>query len=151
MSQKVNLNELEPQQILQFKAQINKELDNLQGSFRALKLAQMKYKECHENVQRVNVSPNQEIMVPLTASLYLPGKIKDNDKFLIDVGTGYYVEKSSEEAVKFFDGRLSKLNQDSTKLTQLIREKLQLVQRVDEVLREKLAVQQKEIEKQHAK
>ncbi|QPG74654.1 hypothetical protein FOA43_001986 [Brettanomyces nanus] len=135
------------QHILQFKTQINKELDNLQGSFRALKVAQMKYKECYENVKSVNGNPNQELMVPLTASLYLPGKIEDNDKFLIDVGTGYYVEKNSQEALEFFDGRLSKLTEDSSKLTGLIKEKIQLVQSIDQVLRDKLSQQQQQLQK----
>ncbi len=143
----MNLTELEPQQILQFKAQINKELDNLHNSFSALKVAQMKYKECHSDVKKVNANPKQDIMVPLTASLYVPGKIKDSDKFLIDVGTGYYVEKSCGEALEFFQGRLDKLNEDSSKLSSLIKEKVQLIQRVDQVLRQKLAEQQKGLEK----
>lgn len=33
------------------------------------------------------------MLVPLTSSLYVPGKIVDCDKVMVDVGTGYYVEK----------------------------------------------------------
>ena len=32
-------------------------------------------------------------LLPLTASLYVPGRIVDTDKVIVDVGTGYYVEK----------------------------------------------------------
>jgi prefoldin alpha subunit len=31
--------------------------------------------------------------VPLTSSLYVPGKLRDAENVLIDVGTGYYVQK----------------------------------------------------------
>ena len=34
------------------------------------------------------------MLVPLTASLYVPGKLDDADKVLVDVGTGYFVEVS---------------------------------------------------------
>ena len=32
-------------------------------------------------------------MVPLTSSLYVPGKLRDMENVIIDVGTGYYVQK----------------------------------------------------------
>ena len=32
-------------------------------------------------------------MVPLTNSLYVPGKLCDPDHVIVDVGTGYFVRK----------------------------------------------------------
>lgn len=40
------------------------------------------------------------MLVPLTASLYVPGTLDDADKVLVDVGTGYFIEVSAE--VPFF-------------------------------------------------
>ena len=34
-------------------------------------------------------------MVPLTNSLYVRGKLADPDRVIVDVGTGFYVEKVS--------------------------------------------------------
>lgn len=34
------------------------------------------------------------MLVPLTASLYVPGTLDDADKVLVDVGTGYFIEVS---------------------------------------------------------
>ena len=33
------------------------------------------------------------ILVPLTNSLYVPGKLADVENVIVDVGTGYYVKK----------------------------------------------------------
>ena len=33
------------------------------------------------------------ILVPLTNSLYVPGKLSDPEHVIVDVGTGYYVQK----------------------------------------------------------
>tara|TARA_R110002060_G_scaffold65606_4_gene74622 strand:+ start:423 stop:587 length:165 start_codon:yes stop_codon:yes gene_type:complete len=33
------------------------------------------------------------ILVPLTTSLYVPGTLADPDNVIVDVGTGFYVEK----------------------------------------------------------
>lgn len=38
------------------------------------------------------VCAGKKILVPLTASLYVPGYLDDADKVLVDVGTGYFVE-----------------------------------------------------------
>lgn len=32
------------------------------------------------------------MLVPLTASLYVPGMLDDSEKVLVDVGTGYFIE-----------------------------------------------------------
>ena len=36
---------------------------------------------------------DKTILVPLTNSLYVPGKLKDTEHVIVDVGTGYYVKK----------------------------------------------------------
>lgn len=38
-------------------------------------------------------STDGSILVPLTNSLYVPGRIKDKGNVIIDVGTGYFVKK----------------------------------------------------------
>ena len=37
-------------------------------------------------------TPGKPMLVPLTQSLYAPGKLGDTGKVLIDIGTGYFVE-----------------------------------------------------------
>ena len=36
---------------------------------------------------------DRTILVPLTNSLYVPGKLSDTENVIVDVGTGYYVKK----------------------------------------------------------
>lgn len=38
---------------------------------------------------------NKDILVPLTNSLYVKGKLSNPDRVIVDVGTGFYVEKAS--------------------------------------------------------
>ena len=40
-----------------------------------------------------NLFPDKTTLVPLTNSLYVPGKLCDAERFIVDVGTGYYVKK----------------------------------------------------------
>ena len=36
---------------------------------------------------------DKTVLVPLTGSLYVPGKLCDVENVMVDVGTGYYVQK----------------------------------------------------------
>lgn len=43
----------------------------------------------------------KEVLVPLTSSLYVPGKLADTDMVVVDIGTGYYVRKVSSPPSSF--------------------------------------------------
>lgn len=46
------------------------------------------------DVEGMNVeSRGKRILVPLTSSLYVPGRITDPEHMVVDIGTGYYVKK----------------------------------------------------------
>lgn len=36
---------------------------------------------------------DKKVLIPLTGSLYVPGRIADPENVLVDIGTGYFVEK----------------------------------------------------------
>ena len=46
------------------------------------------------------------MLVPLTASLYVPGTLDDADRVLVDIGTGYFVEVSWDKFDGFFEYHL---------------------------------------------
>lgn len=137
----VNLASLEPQQLMAFKQSTQQELAHLQSSFDALIIAQNKYKDCINSVNMIEQNKgsegDKEMLIPLTSSLYINGFNK-NDKFKIDVGTGYFVEKDNVESITFFKKRIDKLTGDSAKLKTLITDKASLLQSIDTVIREKI-------------
>ena len=46
------------------------------------------------------------MLVPITSSLYVPGETAPLDNVLVDVGTGYFIEKSVEEAQAFLKRKM---------------------------------------------
>ena len=90
------------------------ELSHLTNSFAQLKQAQAKFRSCIESAKEVKPEnkgtvihirvpllghlPDKDcrgkaILVPLTSSLYVPGRLLDVENVLIDIGTGYYIQK----------------------------------------------------------
>lgn len=65
-----------------------------QESLETLKIAQNKLTDSGESLKKINKeSLGADILVPLSGSMYVPGKIADAENVIIDIGTGYYVQK----------------------------------------------------------
>jgi prefoldin alpha subunit len=72
------------------------------------------------------------ILVPLTNSLYVPGTLADTENVLVDIGTGYYVEKSAADAEKFYNGKVENLTKNLTDLEKIVSQKSQNVRIVED-------------------
>ena len=49
----------------------------------------------------------KDILVPLTGSMYVPGTLEEGKKVVVDVGTGYYVEKDIAGAKDYFNRKVT--------------------------------------------
>lgn len=52
--------------------------------------------------QQKGTDGKDDVLVPLTSSLYVKGKLTDREKVLVDVGTGFYVEKVGASFIFLF-------------------------------------------------
>ncbi|KAI9851651.1 MAG: subunit of tubulin prefoldin [Thelocarpon superellum] len=91
----LDLATLSTQQLSAVKKQLDDELEHLTTSFTKLRAAQAKFRECSKSIGAGISSQvaGKPILVPLTTSLYVPGTIADTEHVIVDVGTGFYVEK----------------------------------------------------------
>ena len=65
-------------------------------------------------------SADKEIMVPLTESLYCPGRVKNPDRVMVELGTGYYVERSSKDAANFLERRRKIVDANSENISTVV-------------------------------
>ena len=66
-------------------------------------------------------------MVPLTSSLYVPGKMEDSNKVLVEVGAGYFIEQTADKATQYCERKIKQITDNCTKLQEFIQlKKLQL-------------------------
>ncbi|WWC57847.1 prefoldin, alpha subunit [Kwoniella dejecticola CBS 10117] len=137
--QQVNVTDLEPAQLQEVKKQLDQELDHLTNSYSQLKQAQTKFKTCIENVNSLRPdSKGKEILIPLTSSLYVPGKLVDTDNFVVDVGTGYYIKKTKAETASHYTSKSTFVQTNLDTLQKTIERKQDNVQSVVQVLQMKM-------------
>jgi len=63
---------------------------------------------------------SNSILVPLTESLYVPGKIRDASRVLVELGTGFYVDKSNKEAQALLERKIKLVDVNSENIRELI-------------------------------
>lgn len=70
--------------------------------------------------------------MPLTSSLYVPGTLASTETVLVDVGTGFFVEKTTEQAKAFYEGKAEELGRNVKDLEQIVNGKAQNLRMVEE-------------------
>lgn len=137
----IDLSKLSIEQLNQLKTQLSEELEEITQHYASLRNAQSRLNSCRTTVSELAPTPEgTEILVPLTQSLYVPGNTSEADKVLIDVGTGYYVEKTLPRAKDYIDKRIAVVNTNAESVAQLLMQKEQSLRMVSGYFQKKLMV-----------
>lgn len=137
--QTIDINSLGLQQLTQLKQQLDQEIDLFGTSLQQLKIAQTKYQESGECVEKLTPeTEGKEMLVPLTTSMYVPGNLVDVNKVIVDVGTGYFVEKDVPSAKDYFKRKINFVTQQMEKIQRLANEKITMRDAVIEIMEAKL-------------
>ncbi|OSX62958.1 hypothetical protein POSPLADRAFT_1169574 [Postia placenta MAD-698-R-SB12] len=122
--QQINVTDLDLPQLADVRRQLEEELSHLSNSFAQLRQAQAKFRACIDNVGQVKPeNKDKTILVPLTNSLYVPGKLSDHENVIVDVGTGYYVKKSRAQAAKHYESKVEYIRTNLEALQETIQKK----------------------------
>ncbi|KAF1327705.1 Prefoldin, alpha subunit, partial [Globisporangium splendens] len=135
----VNLVDLSLEQLSNLKTQLETELQQLTASFGGLREAQARFNESKEALSSLNdKNADKQILVPLTSSMFVPGTLSNVKEVLVDVGTGYFVEQSVDDAKKFMDRKVEFLQTNTDSLKEVLENKRQMLEGVIFVMQQKL-------------
>ena len=107
------------------------EAERLRESFESLQTAVARYNRSAQVLTKFSgEQPDKELLVPLTSSMYVRGSLADTEKLLVDIGTGYYVEKSVSGGEDFCKRKVALLQEHLQKVADAIAQKQQQEQQV---------------------
>lgn len=75
---------------------------------------------------------DKSILVPLTNSLYVRGKLASASHVIVDVGTGFYVEKDIKSATEFYSNKVNEVGGSIKELDTIIQSKTNNVRVIEE-------------------
>jgi prefoldin alpha subunit len=64
--------------------------------------------------------------------LYVPARLVDTEKVVVDVGTGFYVEKNKDDAKDFYERKVAGLGENLGRLDGVVRAKEEGLRSVEE-------------------
>ena len=120
----VDITKVTPQQLVQLSKSIEQEVEVLTQSYSQLVSATNKF---HDSRLVLNYlkerAGGREIMVPLTSSLYVPGIMEDNNKVMLEVGAGYFIEENIDKAREYCERKSKSLQDNGQKVGEIIQVK----------------------------
>lgn len=109
---------------MQLSKSIEQEVEVLTQSYSQLVSATNKF---HDSRLVLNYlkerAGGREIMVPLTSSLYVPGIMEDNNKVMLEVGAGYFIEENIDKAREYCERKSKSLQDNGQKVGEIIQVK----------------------------
>ncbi|OMO62420.1 Prefoldin subunit [Corchorus olitorius] len=134
--------ELEKMSLEQLKAvkeQADIEVNLLQDSLNNIRTATGRLEIASTALHDLSLRPQgKKMLVPLTASLYVPGTLDDADNVLVDIGTGYFVEKTMAEGKDYCDRKINLLKSNFDQLIEVASKKKTVADEAGAILQAKL-------------
>lgn len=105
------------------KQQEETHLEVIKSHFKTMRISAAKLLASKNALTTIDPShEGAELLIPLTESLYVPGKMRDVRKVIVDLGTGFYVEKENQKAVDFLDRKWKLVEENSKQIMKAINE-----------------------------
>lgn len=132
----INLDTMSLDQLQQLSQEQEQKLQALTQRYAQLRAAAARLHASQNAISELSpgntaASSNTTVMVPLTESVYVPGTLKDPNQLLVEIGTGFYVEKTNKQTTEFLARKLKLVDANSENITlavQTLQANLQQIQ-----------------------
>lgn len=138
----VDVMQLPPADLQKLRASLTEDVQTITQNYGNLKLAHSKYGQALEALTDITPeNKDKRIMVPLTSSLYVPGQLSNIQTVLVEVGTGYFVEKEIPDARTFIASKIEMIQGNLSKVAGALSGKRRDLDAVSSILQQKLQAQ----------
>ena len=135
----INLDTMSLEELNQMKQQEEQRLQALTSRYAQLRAAAARLNASQNAISELSPSSEgKEVMVPLTESVYVPGKLREPTKLLVELGTGFYVEKSTNQTNEFLERKLKIVDMNSENITKAVQATRQNVESITMAMQGKL-------------
>ena len=150
---KVNLSNYTLQELANLKKQFENDIQVMLNSYNGFKFVHKKTE--NDKILISNLASSKEnqpeILVPLSNSLYLPGKFSDKNKFIVDIGTGYRAERNTAQVKKFLEHTTKIVVGNAEKVVTEIEKKKKVVDGINIEIQKKYSKMNEEKKKKEEK
>eukprot|EP01053_Blabericola_migrator_P013521 Blabericola_migrator_1__13520@NODE_988_length_5794_cov_180_252314_g681_i0_p4_GENE_NODE_988_length_5794_cov_180_252314_g681_i0NODE_988_length_5794_cov_180_252314_g681_i0_p4_ORF_typecomplete_len151_score37_32Prefoldin/PF02996_17/1_2e21WEMBL/PF05701_11/15WEMBL/PF05701_11/0_099TLE_N/PF03920_15/0_027TLE_N/PF03920_15/5_6e02Mod_r/PF07200_13/0_78Prefoldin_2/PF01920_20/15Prefoldin_2/PF01920_20/1_1CLZ/PF16526_5/0_7CLZ/PF16526_5/5_1e02Sec34/PF04136_15/0_79Sec34/PF04136_15/1_3e02FlxA/PF14282_6/5_2FlxA/PF142 len=130
MSNQVKISDLSLKQVAELQQSVEEEVKFVQAQLEALHVAKERFVSSRKTMQELHGSESDqpEMLVPMTESVYHPGRLLNKHRFIIDLGAGYYVERSYQANFDYLNKRINTIEKKSEDVLKNLIEKKKLAE-----------------------
>eukprot|EP01041_Mallomonas_annulata_P014576 gene14576-31027_t len=130
-------------QLANVKKQQEDDCAELQRQLEALSGARFRYLNARNTLDDISESPaGKVLLVPLNQSLYVPGRIVDPSKVIVELGTGYYCEKSISGSKDVIDRKIKLVGTSMETVESVLVQKRKNIEQLTMVMQYKIQMSQ---------
>jgi prefoldin alpha subunit len=113
----VPIDSLSIEDLMTLKEQFEVELRKLRQSLQLTTETIVKSQAAKDALASFAVSEKgKPMLIPMTESMYVHGVVHETKRPIVELGTGYFVETSVDNATQFFSRRIGRLNRQQEQL-----------------------------------
>eukprot|EP00026_Physarum_polycephalum_P022017 Phypoly_transcript_25733.p1 GENE.Phypoly_transcript_25733~~Phypoly_transcript_25733.p1 ORF type:complete len:147 (+),score=29.18 Phypoly_transcript_25733:65-505(+) len=136
--QGINLSNLTLDQLSGLKQQVEEDVQQLTDSILNLRGVVSRFLEGKESALAMQGNKGKDLLVPLTSSLFVAGTLADDEHVLIDIGTGYYVQKTIPQAQEYSERKAKMVTEQISKIQNALNVKRNNLEAVVQVMQQKI-------------
>lgn len=123
-------------------AQLREEVTAYGESLHMLSKAVSRYHASGRAIEALSKETvGKDMLIPLTESLYVPGKIAKTNGVLLDVGTGYFIEHDAEKGIDYCKRKVNFIRENVDALMELLTKKRKQLVLVQDFMRARMQEQ----------
>eukprot|EP01091_Cochliopodium_minus_P016333 TRINITY_DN6090_c0_g1_i1.p1 TRINITY_DN6090_c0_g1~~TRINITY_DN6090_c0_g1_i1.p1 ORF type:complete len:154 (+),score=47.99 TRINITY_DN6090_c0_g1_i1:14-475(+) len=149
-SKPIPIEELTLEQLQNLKGSLDNELNTLNNAIDQLDEVVIRYQMNKKSLLSITPENNDnKCLIPITETLYVPAQLTDIQTVTIEIGTGYFVEQTTDKADKYFDRRIKFVKSQIEKLSKEITTKKHNMEQIIWVIQKKYGEQLTQMQQQN--
>ncbi|KAL4428154.1 hypothetical protein ABPG75_002243 [Micractinium tetrahymenae] len=138
-TEQVPISSLSPQQLLDLRQSLEQEVQGMAQNGLTLQSTAAKFGAAGQAVEYLqDQKQGQPVLLPLTESLYVSGTLESVETVLLEVGTGYYVERDVAGGIDYCRRKVNLVRDKMEQLSALIKQQQEALAQIDALLDAKM-------------
>lgn len=110
-----------------------------EARYHSMATALGRYRDSQKSLAAISSSEDgDKMLVPMTGSLFIPGKLTDRNHVTIEIGTGFFVKRTIPDAKAFLNRKINNLEKFTERLGESILAQGTNLRQIENVMRMKV-------------
>jgi len=123
------------------------ELAENEARYHSMATAMGRYTDSLRSIDMIaKAKEGQKMLVPMTQSLFIPGKLADTEHVTVEIGTGFFVKRTIPDAKAFCERKISTLKAFTERLGESLMAQTANLRQIEQVIQIKVDLIKKQQE-----